>query len=1147
MNDNQKETKASQSPIRKFAARGGGGIVTWSIDHPYYIISFYLGVAILAVLAIFFFMPRRLMPYVESPMVGVITMMPGLSSEEMEIYISKPIEEQLVNVKNLHYIRSTSQDGFSIVSLEFNYGTDMKKALFDVQALMNIVQSNLPATGANLKPSWVVAIDPLNIPVLSLSLKGKGWDNIKLREFADNEVVNRLKTIPDVYSVVPFGGYRRQLQIVVDRNKLAAYRLSILDVKNAIDKFNVTRPGGTLTYGSHEAIVRVDTRAIKAENILNYPIAAVTGAPGTSSFVKDAGMGSSGGGSGMGGGGMGGGGGSSSSSAISSAGGNQPSTDFLNHPRILYVRDVARVLDTHWEKRSGYHYVHHGKIEPSIEVSIIQNPEASSAKVVPLVMKELKKLENENSGIRFDVAYDNSHFVNILFKNLVEELLIAILLTGIAVLFFLGEWRGALISLTTIPTSLALAILGIIPFGFTLNSGTLIGLLLSIGRLVDDSIIDIHSVERHLRMGKSVRNATIDGISEVRLAVIAATFMLCLALAPLLFSGGIVQLMFVQLVWPIILGLLASMLVSFTLTPLLSVHLLRPEAEREKEKKLWLYRVFLNPFQIFLDRLEHGYARVIAWMLENRFTNFARIMATVIIGFGFYNFIGSEMMPLADVGQAYGILEAAPGTSYAQTEKMVTQVEKIMLKYPEIEKVSTEIGAETMFESFSPFYTGYAMPAVNVGTFMLTFSDKDEREKTIWQVMDAVQKEAVATIHGIRRLQIKEMGSDVMASSAAPIQLIVYGKDLNLLHKMGEETAKIAKETPGMFQVATSWTIGMPDYEIKVNLARAQEAGLSPEEISQQAYYALRGGLTNEFYRLPNIRQNTILVRYEQENRKNFVDLANLFITTKDGKQIPLKSVAEIKYRRAPTLIEHDGLRRVISLLGYYRIGGPPSMDLSMDVQMKAMEKINFPPGYGIEMRGDMTQMMDSFRRLLMGLQLAILFIFLILVAQFRGFLQPLQMLFSVPLELSGVFMALYFAQQSFSTVSIMAVIVLTGMDITTAILMIDLVMKYRDRGVPRNQAVIEACPQRLRPILMTSFITIIVMVPVAFFPKTGIDAYSPLGTVVIGGLIVGTILSLFDVPIMHTYVDDFIRWLNRVFLRREWEWPVTVKEEEEV
>ena len=207
---------------------------------------------------------------------------------------------------------------------------------------------------------------------------------------------------------------------------------------------------------------------------------------------------------------------------------------------------------------------------------------------------------------------------------------------------------------------------------------------------------------------------------------------------------------------------------------------------------------------------------------------------------------------------------------------------------------------------------------------------------------------------------------------------------------------------------------------------------------------------------------------------------------------------------------------------------------------------MNFPPGYGIEMRGDMTQMMDSFKRLVSGLALSLVMMYLVLVVQFRGFLQPLQMLASLPLELAGVFVALFLAHQSFSTVSILGIIVLTGMDITTAVLMIDLITKYRDRGMPRDEAIRNACPDRLRPILMTAGITLVVMLPVALAPKTGLDAYQPLAMAVVGGLISGTILSLFDIPIMHTYVDDFVRWLNKTFLRREWEWPVTEEDEGE-
>ncbi len=1019
-------------------------------------------------------MPKRLMPYVQSPMVGIVSMQPGLSAEEMETFISKPIEERMVDIRGVRFIRSTSQEGFSMVSLEFPYGTDMKRSLVEVQALMNVVQADLPVTGANLKPSWVLFIDPLNLPVLTFNLTAPGWDPVRLRELADNEITNRLKKVPDVWSIYSFGGYKRQLQVLVNRNRLAGYGLSILDVRDAIDRQNVAKPAGRLSYGSSESIVRIDTLARDAKQVENF--------------------------------------------AIKSIG-----------DRIIYVKDVAKVVDTFWEKRAAYHHVH-GKVEPGIEVSVIQTPEASSPLVIAGVEKEVAQLEKDYPGIHFERSYDNSHFVSILMRNMLEELGTAILLTGIAVLLFLGEWRATLISMITIPISLSMAVLALIPMGMTLDSSTLIGLLLSIGRLVDDSIIDIHAIERHLRMGKDPKTATIDGITEVRLAVAASTLVLILALAPLLFCGGIVQQMFVGLVWPIVFGLLASFLVSLTLTAVLAEKFLRAKPESyDGVHEFWLEKQLrvriLEPVDRKLTSLEHGYARLVAWMLEHRFVNMARILATIVIGFTFYNFIGSEMMPLADVGQAYGVLEVSPGLSFAETEKITNRVEQIMLKHKEIEHVSTEIG----IDPGGTYFNGYNMPGVNFATFMITLSDKDERKKTIWDVIDSVQKESTETIPGIRRLQIKEMGSDVMASSQAPISILVTGPDMSILSRLAEQTADIARETYGMHQVATDWALSKPDWEIKVDPRRAQELGLTPSQIADQAYYSITGALTNEYYRLPNVRQRTILIRYDEPQRRGPQDLGLMTITSSDGKQVPLKSVAHLEYRDAPTVVGHDQMRRAITVMGYYRKGEPPSMDVGMEVMMKAMAKLNWPPGYTIEMRGDMTQMMDAFGRLLMGLQLAILFIFLVLVAQFRGFLQPLQMVFSLPLELSGVFFALWLAHQAFSSVSIMAVIILTGMDITTAILLIDQILRHREAGMPRDEAIIKACPERLRPILMTSVITIIVMLPVAIAPKTGMDAYSPLGTVVVGGLIVGTILSLLDIPIMHAYIDDLLNWLKRM------------------
>jgi HAE1 family hydrophobic/amphiphilic exporter-1 len=1060
------------------SVHGRGNISRWSIEHPYIVIAFYLGVAVLAVLVIGFQMPRRMMPYVESPIVGVVSMMPGLSAEEMEIYFSKPIEERMVDLKNVHFVRSTSQEAFSIVSVEFWYGTDMKKALFDVQSLMNVVQADLPMTGANLKPSWVLAIDPLNIPVLTLAVRGDGYDPVQLRTLVENEIVNRLKVVKDVYSVVPFGGQKLQMQVVVDRDRLAAYKLTPLDLRNALDTQNVSRPAGTLTHGDRETLVRSDFRARGPEEIAAYPIASMDG-------------------------------------------------------RSVYLRDVAEVMETPREQRSLYRL--NGK--PAVEISIVQQPDASSVRVIEGVKAKLEEIQGDFPRLSFEVAYDNSTFVGFLMENMVEELALAVLLTGLVVLFFLGNVRGTLISVITIPVSLGMALLAMVPLGMTLNSSTLIGLLLSIGRLVDDSIIDLHSIERHLRMGKSPKEATVDGITEVRLAVLAITFMLCVALLPLAFSGGIVQFMFEGIVWAIILALLSSALVSFTLTALLAANLLRPHHEGAAKRRSLLERRVLDPSQRFLDRVEARYQGSLGWAIRNRFTVFAAAAAVVLVGVALYPRIGSEMMPLADVSQAFVQLEATPGTSFARTAEIAGQIEQLLLKQPEIVKVSAEIG----FEPGGTYFTGYSMGSVNSAFMMLTLVDSSKRKRDIWQVMDGVRDAALRTIPGIRRLTIKEMGADVMASSAAPVQVILFGTDLETLSVLGEQAGKLAEGIPGFHQVTTSWSQSLPQFHVVVDRARAQEIGLTVGEVADQTYYALKGGLTSEFYRLDNKRQFTVLVRYREDQRRDRADLEQVKVVGKKGEVVPLNSVARVEERLGPTLIEHDNFRRVVSVLGYYRKGGPPSMDLSMDLLMATHGKLEFPPGYGVELRGDMTQMEESFQRLLRGLYLAVIFMFLLLVAQFRSLIEPFNMMFSLSLMLTGILGGLLLAHQTFSTVSILAVVILTGMMMTVAVLMIDLVLRLRAEGMPRDEAILTAAPIRLRPIVMTSLISIVVLTPVAFFPRTGIDAYAPLATVSIGGLAVGTVLALYVVPVLHTYTDDLAnraRAAVRRWRRREREAP---------
>lgn len=1057
--------------------RTGFNISAWCVERPYWVVAFYASIIILCLLAINFYMPRRMMPYVVSPMLGIVTMMPGLSAEEMETYLSKPIEERMVAINGVRFIRSTSQDGFSMVSLEFPYGTDMKKALVDVQALMNVVQGDLPVTGANLKPSWVVLIDPLNIPVLTLSITGdKRWDPVSLRQLADNAIINRLKTVPNVYSVSSYGGRKRQLQIVIDRTKLSAYGLSILDVKRVIDDLNVARPAGILTSGTTEAIVRLNNLPAQATDVENYPVKAMPGG------------------------------------------------------KIIYLKDVASVRDTFQERRSAYHYVSQGKVQETVAVNVVQTPGSSSPKVIAGVLELLKKLEKDYPGIKIETAYDNAHFVEILFENMWDELALAVFLTGLSIFLFLENWRTSLVAVITLPITLLLAILCMVPLGLSLNSSTLIGLVLGTGRDTDDTVVDLHCIEKHLRMGKDPKTAAIDGVTEIRLAVLASTLMTNIALIPLLVCGGIVEQMFVGLVWPIILGNSCSFFVELTLTPLLAAKIIRlpdPNAKRPL-----IYTRFIDPIQRFLTRVEEKYGDVVAWTLANRFTVTAVAVASIIVGFGFYNFIGSEMMPLGDVAQAYGVLETKPGTSFARTEQITSTIENMLADQPEVEKVSTELGIESgpaYASTRAVYFTGYSMNQVNVATMMITLSDKDTRKRSIWQVIDGVQKQALDKFPGeIRRFQIKEMGADVMASSQAPISLLIYGPDLNVLDKLGQQVAEIARNTPGLVQVATDWTMGLPAKELSIDTKKALEFGLTPQMIADQLYYSLGGGFANEYYRIPNIRQNTVLLRYDKDQRRdNDQDLSSVYLINSTGAFVPLKSVATIRDRNAPTLVVHDGMRRVVTVMGFYRPGGPPSMDLAMEVIQKAVAQVNFPPGYGIEVRGDMTQMSDSFRRLSWGLLLCVIFIYMMLVAQFRGWLLPFQMMLSLPLEMTGVFFGLALMHQTFSSVSVMTIILLTGMHITTAILMIDAIDEYKKQGLPKNEAIRRGCLERIRPILMTNIASILVMVPVSIFPQTGMDAYAPLGTVILWGLLAGTILTLLVIPVMHSLITDLAEWIT--------------------
>ena len=1046
-------------------------VAAWALRNPYAIVAAFFAIIVGAIAATLFLLPTRMMPYVQSPLISVITMTPGYSPQEVETYFTKPIEERMTALQGVRYIRSYSQQGISIVTLQFHYGANMQKALLNTQQIAKQAEGDLPYDRANLKPSYVVPVDPLNTPVLQLAVTGDGWDPVALRQFVANNVVNDLKGLPGVQVTFPFGGLQRQIQVSVNRDALAADGLSILAVRDALDAQNVSRSGGTIIGGPYETLVRGPQRATTAQSVMDYPITTKDG-------------------------------------------------------RTLYLRDVASVADGSAQVRNTYRF--NGK--SAVELSVVENPDASSPRVIRAVMQRIRQIEANHPGLHFARAYDNSRFVNDLTRNMFEELLVSVILAGIVLLIFLEDVSATLIVMTSIPTCLALAVLLFVPMKFSIDSSTLIGLLLAIGRLVDDSIVVIHSVHRKLDQGASPVRAAIDGTMEVIVPISAATGVMALAIVPLLMSGGITQIMFVGLVWPIVFALLASLLVSVTLTPMLAAFLFR-DRELRSPVRTRLDRTvtrLLRPARLGLHELDAAYRRGLAWSLDHRGTVLAGAALLTYLGFSLLPFVGQEMMPLADTGQAYGFLEMDPGTSFAATNAASRRFEALLLKDRDVRKVSASIG-----EDDGGYFTGQPMNGVNDASYTIAFKSKGERKRSIWQIMDTLYARAMRTIPGIRRLALKEMGSDVMASNEAPIEVLIYGPNRKELYRLANIVADRAKQIPGLYEVSTSSAYTQPEEDLVVDRTLASAIGLTPLNVQQQAYYALHGGLTTEYFNPPNLRHDTILLRYARGQRNRTGDIAAVQVVGSMGQVVPLSAVARIERSVGPSLIEHDDLRNSVSVLGFYRRGGPGEMALDMSILARGMAAVPFPQNYGMKMLGDMTEMTQSFNRLLGAMEVAVLFVFLLLVAQFRSVAQPLVMLFAIPLQFLGMLTALLLAHQSFSTVSILGIVVANGMAVSNAILLLDLILHKRKEGLSRREAILYAGPVRLQPILMTTIVSLIVLAPVAFFPKTGIDAYSSLATVIIGGLSISTLLTLFVVPVLHDAFDDLPQWWRRTVLHR--------------
>ena len=1020
-----------------------------SIQRPAFITMVFTALAALGLFA-YSQMGVDLLPKMDWPMVSVVTIYPGAGPKEVETTVSKPIEEALSSLNGLKHLRSFSNENVSVILAEFSFTTDVETATNEVQRKVDGVRADLPK---EIYTPTVTKSDINDFPIVRIAMSG-GADPRALYQFADEHVAQRLEQIPGVSSVEIVGGQQREIRIEVDNDRLREYNLSVLQVSQALQRENLDFPTGKIKSPVSQHIVRVDGKFTAPEAMNNIVLAA-------------------------------------------------------NGDSKIYLRDVARVLDTYNED------VTYTRLNgaPSVGLLLQRQSGANSVQVAAVVRDELAKIEKEQNGrIHFEIAQDITQFTLHSVNEVKRDLGLAVLMVAIVLFVFLHSFRNSFIVLLSIPTSLITTFIMMQAFGFTINLVSLMALALVIGILVDDSIVVLENIHRHLEKGEEPKTAALKGRAEIGFAAIAITLVDVVVFLPIALIGGIVGKIFKEFGLTIVVSTLLSLFVSFTLTPMLASKWSRAGSTTLRWR--WLHAL-IEKFEAFQEGLNARYHRWLAWGLDHRktvvFTSFALLLLSfALVPFGF---IGTEFMSEADRGEFAVNLEMPIGTALDITDDATRRVENILTAMPEVTRYLATVGKSQSEWS--------SAKRPNVAQISVTLQNKRERERSTAEVMNDIARQA-ANIPGllVRMSPISMFG----AAQEAPLQIEVKGPDLETLAGVAEKVTAITAQVAGTRDVKSSWEEGQPEIKISVDRDRAAQFGLTLGEIGVAMRTALEGDIATKF-KDGNTEYDTRVV-LAKANRSNPADVEKVTLVNYRGERVFLSQVADVYYGKGPTMIGRKDRERLITVASNLD-GTVPLGQISADIQQRAAS-LELPPGVTISYAGDVQNMQDMFRDMMIAITFAALFVYMIMVALFESYAHPFTIMFSIPVALVGGLGALALTGQTLNMFSMIGVLLAMGLVTKNAILLVDRTNEQRAKGLSVREALLEAGPTRLRPIIMTTLTMVLGMAPLALALGAGSEIRQSMAIVVIGALVSSTVLTLILVPVIYSYMEGARARLSR-------------------
>jgi hydrophobic/amphiphilic exporter-1 (mainly G- bacteria), HAE1 family len=1039
----------------------------FALKYPFFIIMLCLVVAVVGITTVVR-MPVDLFPQIKIPVVVVATFYSGMPPEQIEADITDTFERFFTLGSNIDHIESRSLTGVSLIKIYFTPGTDGNAALSNIA---NLALADLRRLPQGTLPPVVLKFDASSLPVCLVTLKGQGLDETRLKDLAQFQVRNQIANVPGASVPQPFGGRYRQIMVYVDPVKLEAHQLSLMDVVHAVNESNLILPAGDVRIGPKDFNIYANAQLPNTEEINRIPLKTVGNAS-------------------------------------------------------VMVADVGEAKD------SGTIQTNIVRIDgqQSVYIPVLkQGGDSNTITIVNGIKAAITDLVDIPKSLKTAVVFDQSIFVKSAIQNVLKEGGIGLLLTGIMILVFLGSPRATVAVLLSIPLSALVCFLIVNVMGGSINVMLLSGLALAFSRLIDDSVVVLENIFRYMEIGEPPAVAAEKGGMEVSLAVLAATSTTSIVFFPVTFFYGVSRYLFIDLALGVVLSIFASYIFAMTVVPLYCANFIRlgdmeEEIDQNSENKAAsrsLFHRFIGRFNELFHRLLERYEIWVTRALARPGRTVALILGGIaVVLIGIFPFVGTAYFPRTDPGQFVINVKAPSGSRLEVSNQYIARVEQDIRQVIPAHDLGMIVSNIGITPDLSAIYTSNSA----MDTAFVQVSLQEDHSVGSYEYMRRVRRKLADDLPELNTyFQAGGLVDSVInLGLPAPIDIQVKGNDLNGAFEIATDIAREIRSKPGVSSVLIPQDLRYPGLQLNIDRERASLIGLSPKQVVDNVITALtsNGVIEPSYWIDPETGNNYMLtVQYFDKQIQN--------MSMEDFKQIPLRaanipnytplqSVADIKSINTPTEVDHYQLQRVIDIFVM------PSTEALGGVNGEVNKIVNhtkLPENMRVNVLGSVVGMQESFKRFSIGLALAIVLVYLVLMAQFSSFIDPLIILMAIPPGLAGVVLILWLTHSTFNIMSLMGVIMMTGIVVSNSILIVEFARQLRKEDFSVQDALVRACKIRLRPILMTSLATLLGMLPMALGIETGSEQYAPLARAVIGGLAVSVVVTIFLVPAVYLMV----------------------------